>query len=70
VQITLTYRGREIQHHVEGRRVMDAILAKLAEVGKVERAPMMDGKKMTAMLMPIKPVSKPRAKPVAEKPTV
>ena len=72
VQITLTFRGREMQHHVEGRRVMDAILAKLAEVGKVERAPTMDGKKMVAMLMPIKPVSKPRAKPVCRdpKPTV
>src|ERR1700677_2490 len=68
VQITLTFRGREMQHHVEGRRVMDAILAKLAEVGKVERAPTMDGKKMVAMLMPIKPVSKPRAKPVCRDP--
>ena len=68
VQITLTFRGREMQHYQEGRRVMDAILAKLAEVGKVERAPILDGKKMTAMLMPIKPVSKPRVKPVLEKP--
>jgi translation initiation factor IF-3 len=42
-----------MQHHEEGRRVMDAILAKLCEVGKVERPPAMDGKKMTAMLMPI-----------------
>ena len=70
VQITLTFRGREMQHHQEGRRVMDAILAKLADVGKVERPPKMDGKKMTAMLMPIKPVSKPRAKPAAPKATV
>lgn len=60
VQITLTFRGREMQHQEEGRRVMDAILAKLGEAGKVERPPTMDGKKMTAMLMPIKPTSKPR----------
>jgi translation initiation factor IF-3 len=70
VQITLTFRGREMQHHDLGRRVMDAILAKLADVGKVERAPLMDGKKMTAMVMPVKPVTKQRAKPAAEKPTV
>ncbi len=69
VQITLIFRGREMQHHDEGRRVMDAILGKLADVGKVERSPMMDGKKMTAMLMPIKPVTKPKAKPVVEKTT-
>lgn len=66
VQITLTYRGREMQHHEEGRRVMDTILAKLADVGKVERSPMMDGKKMTAMLMPIK-TTKPKPKPPADK---
>ena len=68
VQITLTFRGREMQHHEEGRRVMDAILAKLSEVGKVERPPAMDGKKMTAMLMPLKPVSKPKSKPAEAKP--
>jgi translation initiation factor IF-3 len=54
VQITLTFRGREMQHQEEGRRVLNAILEKLVEVGKVERPPMMDGKKMTAMLMPLK----------------
>jgi translation initiation factor IF-3 len=67
VQITLTFRGREMQHHEEGRRVMDTIIAKLAEVGKVERAPLMDGKKMTAMLMPLKAAAKPHAKPVVKK---
>jgi translation initiation factor IF-3 len=66
VQITLTFRGREMQHQEEGRRVMDAILARLGEAGKVERPPTMDGKKMTAMLMPIKPTSKPRAKVLSE----
>jgi len=64
VQITVTFRGREMQHQDEGRRVLDSILAKLADVGKVERAPMLDGKKMTAMLMPLKPAAKPKkAKP-------
>lgn len=70
VQITLTFRGREMQHHDEGRRVMDAILAKLAEVGKVERPPTMDGKKMVAMLMPTKPVKpapKQKVKPAETK---
>jgi translation initiation factor IF-3 len=70
VQITLIFRGREMQHQVEGRRVMDAILAKLSEVGKVERPPIMDGKRMTALLMPLKAPMKPRAQAVAEKPTV
>src|ERR1700726_1159561 len=38
VQITVTFRGREMQHQEEGRRVLDAILEKLAGVGKVDRA--------------------------------
>ena len=69
VQITVTFRGREMQHVEEGRRVLDAILEKLAEVGKVERPPTMDGKKMTAMLMPLKAASKGRPKLAAAKPT-
>jgi translation initiation factor IF-3 len=51
-----------MQHQEEGRRVLDAILEKLAEVGKVERPPTLDGRKMTAMLMPIKMASKARTK--------
>ena len=68
VQVTVLFRGREMQHQEEGRRVLDAVLEKLTEVGKVERPPMMDGKKMTALIMPIKAVSKPRPKPAADKP--
>jgi translation initiation factor IF-3 len=77
VQITVLFRGREMQHQEEGRRVLDMVLAKLIEVGKVERPPMMDGRKMTALLMPNKVTTKPKpkapAKPVlasTEKPTV
>lgn len=70
VQITVTFRGREMQHLEEGRRVLDALLEKLAKVGKVERPPRLDGKKMTAMLMPIKTVSKPRPKLGADTPTL
>ena len=75
VQVTVLFRGREMQHQQEGRRVLDAVLAKLADAGKVERPPTMDGRKMTALLMPNKAAArakpKPRpaaaaAKPVAE----
>ena len=68
VQVTVSFRGREMQHVEEGRRVLDTILEKLAGVGIVERPPTMDGKKMTAMLMPIKGASKPRAKAETAKP--
>jgi len=66
VQITVTFRGREMQHQEEGRRVLDSVLQKLASVGTVERAPMMDGKKMTALIMPHKSAAKPKPKPKPE----
>jgi translation initiation factor IF-3 len=66
VQVTVIFRGREMQHQEEGRRVLDAVLAGLAGVGKVERSPAMDGRRMTAMLMPIKAAAKPRVNPAAK----
>src|SRR6185503_12507108 len=63
VQITVLFRGREMQHQQEGRRVLEAVLAKLADAGKVERPPTMDGKKMTVLLMPNKVAAKPKAQP-------
>jgi translation initiation factor IF-3 len=76
VQVTVLFRGREMQHQQEGRRVLDSILEKLADTGKVERPPTMDGKKMTALIMPNKAAvkAKPKLKPsptvAAEKPVV
>jgi translation initiation factor IF-3 len=37
VLVTVLFRGREMQHQEEGRRILDAVLEKLADVGKVER---------------------------------
>lgn len=64
VQVTVTFRGREMQHQEEGRRVLDSVLAKLASSGTVERAPTLDGKKMTSLIMPNKSAAKPKPKPV------
>ena len=67
VLVTVTFRGREMQHQEEGRRVLDAVLEKLADVGKVERAPAMDGRKMTALVTP-KPGTKPGSKAAPKAP--
>ena len=66
VQITVLFRGREMQHQQEGRRVLDLVLEKLADAGKVERPPTMDGRKMTALLMPNKGAGKALPKPEAK----
>lgn len=67
VQVTVNFRGREMQYQQEGRKVLDAVIEKLSDVGKIESAPRMDGKKMTVLIMPIKGAAKP--KPAAPKPT-
>jgi len=63
VQVTVIFRGREMQHQQEGRKVLDLVLEKLADVATVERPPAMDGKKMTVLLMPNKAAVKPKPQP-------
>jgi len=52
VLVNVQFRGRELQHIEEGRRIINAILEKLVDVAKVEKPPSMEGKRMTAMLAP------------------
>jgi translation initiation factor IF-3 len=52
VLVNVLFRGRELQHIEEGKRIIDAILARLVDVAKVEKAPSMEGRRMTAMLAP------------------
>ena len=39
VIVTVTFRGRELAHIDEGRRVLDQIVQKLEDVGKMEACP-------------------------------
>src|SRR4029079_12238073 len=66
VQVTVLFRGREMQHQQEGRRVLDTVLEKLADAGKVERPPMMDGRKMTVLIT--SKAAKGQSKPGPAKP--
>jgi translation initiation factor IF-3 len=52
VQVYVIFRGREVQHMAEGRRVLDTVLERLADVGQVERPPFLEGKRMVATLAP------------------
>ena len=52
VLVNVLFRGRELQHIEEGRRIIEQILEKLVDCAKVERTPSMEGRKMTAMLAP------------------
>lgn len=52
VLVYVLFKGREIQHQEEGKRIIQQVLEKLQDLGKVERPPMMEGRRMTAMLAP------------------
>jgi translation initiation factor IF-3 len=77
VLLKVQFRGRELQHIEEGRRIVDSMLEQLVDVCKVESPPRMEGKQMTALLAPKgtggaskpKPQEKPKQdRPKADKP--
>ena len=52
VQVNVLFRGREMQHIEEGKRVMDQVMVALADHCKVESPARMEGKRMVALLAP------------------
>ena len=52
VQISVLFRGREMAHIEEGRKVMEMVVELLEEVGKVETAPQQHGRRMICMISP------------------
>jgi translation initiation factor IF-3 len=52
VLVYVLFKGRELQHIEEGRRIIDGLLEKLADLAKIEKPPTMEGKRMSAMLAP------------------
>ncbi len=52
VIVTVMFRGREMAHIQEGRRVIDGILAQLEEISKVESPPRQHGRRMICTLAP------------------
>jgi translation initiation factor IF-3 len=52
VLLKVQFRGRELQHIEEGRRIILGMIEKLADVAKIEKSASMEGKQMTAMLAP------------------
>src|SRR5262249_37758284 len=52
VLLNVLFRGRELQHLDEGRRIIVSMVEKLSDLAKIEKAPSMEGKRMTAMLAP------------------
>ncbi len=52
VQVSVIFRGREMAHVEEGRRVMENVVQELLEFGKLESNPQQLGKRMICTLAP------------------
>ncbi len=52
VLVSVMFRGRELAHIEEGRRVLDEVLAELADIAKIESPPSQQGKRITCTLAP------------------
>lgn len=52
VIIYVLFKGREMQHIEEGKRVISSMLEQLGDLAKVEKQPTLEGKRMSAMLAP------------------
>jgi translation initiation factor IF-3 len=54
VKATIIFIGRMMVHQDIGKKLMDEILEKLLIVGKIEQQPKMEGRFLTAILIPDK----------------
>jgi translation initiation factor IF-3 len=54
VKVTIMFRGREQQHPELGRKILDNVALEVADVGRVEVMPRVDGRNMTMVLGPDK----------------
>jgi len=52
VQVSVLFRGREMAHIEEGQKVMEGVIEKLAEFGKVESSPTRSGRRMMCTIAP------------------
>jgi translation initiation factor IF-3 len=61
VKVTIMFRGREAAHPELGVKILDRIVERVGDVGKVESAAKLDGRNMIMVLGPDKRPKAPRA---------
>ncbi len=52
VQVSVVFRGREIAHIEEGKRVMQEVIEELLKIGKMESPPMHQGRRIVCIVAP------------------
>ncbi len=54
VRVCLRFKGREIAHQELGREMLDKFAEACAEVGTVDKKPVLEGKQLTMFIAPVK----------------
>ena len=67
VKVTVTFRGREMAHQDIGMKLIQQVIADLADVASVESPPRSEGKQLNAVLMPRQQQAQVSKAPKAEK---
>ncbi len=52
VKVTMMFRGRQITHLEFGKAVLDRVAEAVADIGKVEMEPKLEGRNMTMVIAP------------------
>jgi translation initiation factor IF-3 len=53
-KVTMRFRGREMAHTEVGRRLLDRLVADLADYGAIEQHAAMEGRQITMVISPKK----------------
>ena len=56
VKLTMMFRGRQVTHPEIGREVLERVCEDLEDVGKVESQPSFEGRIMSMVIAPLKPM--------------
>lgn len=51
-KVTMVFRGREMNYIDKGRKVLERLANDIAPLGEVEKAPLLEGKMITMIIMP------------------
>lgn len=54
VRVCLQFRGREMAHQEIGRAMLDRFAETVSEYGSVDKAPVLEGRRMTMFVSPLK----------------
>ncbi len=66
VRVTVRFRGREIDYPELALQDLREIAQELSDISTIEQAPMMEGRTMLMVLIPVKPGSKKKVEKTAE----